>query len=195
MAACKSVLEPAPNIHPSPSIRVYMEAMNITPHNINSSTWHSQQKVRAEWHEALRTRRCAPSLQRCAIKLSGLGRGGYLGVVEQAVANPASQMLYSPLWFSTHSESTPQINHAETQSTNQNPKHLQTQHKVPKQKTKSKELTIPHTSQHTIPKTHSESTPENYIINSTQLSQKPYPPTNCFELFIFENNLNQSNYP
>ena len=41
--------------------------------------------------------------------------------------------------------------------------------------------------------THSESTPEIYIINSIQPFQKPYPPTNCFELFIFENNLNQSN--
>ena len=64
-------------------------------------------------------------------------------LLEQAAANPASQLQYSPLWFPTHSESTL----------------------------------------------------ENYIINSTQLSQKPYPPTNCFELFFFETNLNQSNYP
>ena len=41
--------------------------------------------------------------------------------------------------------------------------------------------------------THSESTPEIYIINPIQPFQKPYPPTNCFELIIFENNLNQSN--
>ena len=45
-----------------------------------------------------------------------------------------------------------QNNLTKIQSTNQNTKHLQTQHKVPKQKKKTKQPTLPPTSQHTIPK-------------------------------------------